>query len=161
SGGMVSFDGNAGSSIGTSGKNAVGLLAQSVGGGGGLIRTLALDQQGDQSNNADDDNPDTHNYFLDFGKAGAGFANGNGGQAEGSLNGTTVKTTGRMAHGVVASSIGGGGGAVGGGAVALVNLPNPDDAGKGDGGAVQVMLDSASINVSGIGSNGIWASSIG
>ena len=159
-GGLVDIGGLPGSSVATSGKHAVGILAQSVG-GGGMIRTLSLDQQGDQSSNSDNDDPDTHDLFLDFGKAGAGGASGSGGPAVVDLKGSSVTTTGRMAHGVVVSSIGGGGGAVGGGVVTRVDLPNQADASNGSGGLANVNIQDSTIQVTGTGANGIWASSIG
>ena len=147
--------------VATSGKHAVGILAQSVGGGGGLVRTMTTDQQGDQSASTTSDDPDTHNIFLDFGQAGAAGASGEGGQATVSLTGGTVTTSGRNAHGAVAASIGGGGGAVGGGVVNLIQRAAGAGASSGDASGAEVNLKNATIDVSGPGAVGAWAASIG
>ena len=152
----------AGGSVTTTGKHAVGILAQSVGGGGGLLRTMATHQQGDQSGSTTSDDPDTHNIYLDMGVDGQSGSTGNGGTVTVSLDsGTSVTTSGRNAHGIVANSTGGGGGAVGGGLVNLIQRAATSGASSGDGGAVTVSLDGAKIAVSGKNSVGLWASSIG
>ncbi len=46
---MTSGDGTAGSAIITTGKHGIAILAQSVGGGGGLVRTMTTDQTFDSS----------------------------------------------------------------------------------------------------------------
>jgi uncharacterized protein YhjY with autotransporter beta-barrel domain len=152
----------AGGSVTTTGKHAVGILAQSVGGGGGLLRTMATHQQGDQSGSTTDDDPDTHNIYLDMGVDGQSGSTGNGGTVTVNLDsGTSVTTSGRNAHGIVANSTGGGGGAVGGGLVNLIQRAATSGASSGDGGPVTVSLDGARIAVSGKNSVGLWASSIG
>jgi uncharacterized protein YhjY with autotransporter beta-barrel domain len=148
-------------SVATTGKHAVGVLAQSVGGGGGLIRTMKTDQQGAQLD-TDDDTADVHNIFLDLGVTGASGPQGKGGAATVSLaSGTSVTTGGRNAHGVVASSVGGGGGALGGGVINKIHWESSYGAATGDAGAATIALQGATVAVTGPNAAGLWASSIG
>ncbi len=94
SGGSVSFDTNAAPlGISTRGINAFGILAQSIGGGGGLAMTSA-------------------NIATSVSRLGGdGTTSGNGGAVSVQLGtGSSIDTTGFGAHGIVAQSIGGGGG---------------------------------------------------
>jgi uncharacterized protein with beta-barrel porin domain len=136
------------------------VLAQSVGGGGGLIRTLSLDQQGNQSDSTTSNEPDDFNVLLDFGQAGASGASGSGGHVQAYVGGS-VSTTGRNAHGVVGLSIGGGGGAVGGGVVNLIQRAPNAAPSSGDGGEVDIILNDAIVSVSGTNSAAVWGASIG
>jgi hypothetical protein len=93
SGGVVNVSAN-GSIITTQGNGAIGILAQSIGGGGGLT--------GDQS---------SARYGLDFinnTSMISGWGNGNTVTVNVSA-GTNIKTTGANAPAIVAMSIGGGG----------------------------------------------------
>ncbi len=161
-GGKVDVELKPGATVVTSGKFGLGILAQSVGGGGGLIRTMTTDQQGDQSGSDDSDDPDTHNIFLDVGVAGASGPNGSGGTVNVALDsGVAIGTTGYKAHGVVASSLGGGGGAVGGGIINLIDAAPSTGGSTGNGGAVTIALSQAIIETQGTGAVGLWGSSIG
>ncbi|MBZ9776536.1 autotransporter outer membrane beta-barrel domain-containing protein [Mesorhizobium sp. CO1-1-8] len=93
-GGDVYVHHNAGT-INTSGAGAIGIFAQSVGGGGGFGGSMTNSSEGDSS------------YSLQVGVNG-GFG-GKGGYVEVLVAGD-IHTTGALAHGVVAQSVGGGGG---------------------------------------------------
>ncbi|MGF6227304.1 uncharacterized protein YhjY with autotransporter beta-barrel domain [Inquilinus ginsengisoli] len=134
----------------TTGDYAFGVLAQSIGGGGG-IGTVQ---------------PSTGSVTTQLGGNASGGA---GGSVEVTGNDLNITTTGVAAHGIVAQSIGGGGG--------VIRVADPDpgvpavstswtgprsSAGAGDGGAVTVWVDNnAQVNVSGAGAVGVLAQSIG
>ncbi|WP_088155241.1 autotransporter outer membrane beta-barrel domain-containing protein [Achromobacter xylosoxidans] len=145
-GGGGGFGGNAsavnvstasGSVISTTGKFSTGIVAQSVGGGGG-----------------------TGSDFVSV-LGGQGGNGGNGGNA-GAVNvatAGTVTTTGDHAYGVLAQSIAGSGGAGGADTAELVSLGGD---GAGGGAAGQVTLsNSGSIATSGYNSHGMIGQSIG
>jgi hypothetical protein len=147
----------------TVGDNAIGVLAQSVGGGGGVGGTA----------NA----PNSNNVSV----GGDGSAGGNGGAVNVTVNGS-IATLGALAHGVFAQSVGGGGGL--GGAVeastleigvAPLGLYSVDTGipvavgvvgvagtggGGGNGGNI-TLTTSGTISTSGRGADGIFAQSIG
>ena len=129
--------------ISTSGANAYGLLAQSVGGGGGL---------GFTSPNV------TTNVTL------GGAGNGNGGDVGVTLlAGSAISTTGVGAHGLIAQSVGGGGGiggSVSGTPTLSTVLPGSSSYIPANGGNVTVNL-SGSIATTGAGAHGIIAQSVG
>jgi hypothetical protein len=171
-GGAVSVstgDGTAGSdspapssSIATTGKHGIGILAQSIGGGGGLVRTMTTDQTFDPSkilNNPQGRIADIQGFSLDLG--GQDGAGGHGGPVQVTVTGP-LTTSGLGAHAVVAQSIGGGGGFVAGG-----QFLGPIHAGggtnrTGDGGAVTIGLRSGgAIETVGDGAYGLFAQSIG
>ncbi|WP_174801325.1 autotransporter outer membrane beta-barrel domain-containing protein [Martelella limonii] len=81
--------------IGTSGNHAFGILAQSVGGGGGL-GGLAADEKALLTG-------------IEFRNGGDGGASGNGGEVDISNTGD-ITTSGAQSHALAAQSIGGGGG---------------------------------------------------
>ncbi len=81
--------------ISTSGDGAFGIFAQSVGGSGGFGGSMTSELAGDGA------------YSLQVGVSGGG--GGDGGNVEVRVAGD-IHTTGRLAHGVVAQSVGGGGG---------------------------------------------------
>ncbi|MBZ9988358.1 autotransporter outer membrane beta-barrel domain-containing protein [Mesorhizobium sp. BH1-1-5] len=81
--------------ITTNKDGAIGIFAQSIGGGGGYGGTVSSDAAGDSA------------FALQIG--GFGGRGGNGGQVEVTVSGL-IETFGERAHGVVAQSIGGGGG---------------------------------------------------
>ncbi|KAA0123607.1 autotransporter outer membrane beta-barrel domain-containing protein [Methylobacterium sp. P1-11] len=135
-------------SITTTGFGAVGMLAQSIGGGGGLASVAA--------------GPGGHRYT--FGIGGAGGASGNGGPVTVSLTaGAQVFTAGDAAPALLLQSIGGGGGY--GGAHQVMGYAVPyvlRDGSNGDGGAIRVTLDDgAAIRTTGTQSHGILAQSLG
>ena len=156
-GGAVTLD-NAGA-ITTTGKHGVAMLAQSIGGGGGIVRTMTTDETFDPAKI--DSNPqgrvaDVHGLTLAFG--GGGNPRGNGGEVQVDVAGA-VTTGGRDAYAVFAQSIGGGGGAAFGGQVLG---GNGGSTGVGDGGPVTVVTsDGTKINTTGDGGYGIIAQSIG
>ncbi|MGH6763714.1 MAG: hypothetical protein ACRECW_19245 [Phyllobacterium sp.] len=143
-------------SISTSGKGSAGVLAQSIGAGGGVIAVDGI---------------------TDI-KMGAGSLDDSGGAVSiFSRQGTLVMTTGESAHGLVAQSVGGGGGFVTG-ALGQSGLESPTDRiyvaigntqyPTGSGGPVSVIHDggrdagqSSLISTNGDQSRGIIAQSIG
>ncbi|MGK9167461.1 hypothetical protein KXR53_14245 [Inquilinus limosus] len=163
-GGAVSVTtggGTTGSNITTTGKHGIAILAQSVGGGGGLARTMTTDQTFDPSKiviNPQGRLGDVHGLGLTFG--GQGGIGGDGGQVQVTAAAGTVETSGLDAHGIVAQSIGGGGGIAIGGQVHLRPPPTSGGAG-GHGGAVTVKLQSGAITTAGDGAYGVLAQSVG
>ncbi len=153
SGGAVTVDST--SAVTTLGKGAVGIFAQSIGGGGGRGANEANGLSG----------------TLTLG--GLGSASGAGGAVTVAISGDGVVTKGRRAHGVVAQSIGGGGGYAGRpifGSRALYGSGldfGADGTASGSGGAVVVNLtESGFSSGSGIVTNGkfsagVFAQSVG
>jgi hypothetical protein len=90
----------------TFGSNAIGVFAQSVGGGGGVGGAA-------QGQN-----------YLTVAVTGAGGAGGNGGDVNVSVDGS-IASSGDFAHGVFAQSIGGGGGLAGSVEAATLVLSDP------------------------------------
>ncbi|WJS05674.1 autotransporter outer membrane beta-barrel domain-containing protein [Roseibium aggregatum] len=140
-GGTVTID--TGVTIKTVGGRAYGILAQSIGGGGGVsgsadggsISSLALN--------------------------GTDGTTGNGAEVSVTLDsGSTVTTTGRGAHAIIAQSIGGGGGLMGDISGAFNNGSIGVRDGDGTGGTIYVDVD-ADITTSGDGAFGILAQSVG
>ncbi len=148
--------------IKTGAKHGIGILAQSIGGGGGLVRTMTTDQTFDPSDLVD--NPqgrigDLHGLGLQFG-GGGGNSGGDAGAVQVNVSGSIV-TAGRTAHGIVAQSIGGGGGAVIGGQL-LGSSNSPTGSLTGNGGTVGVALSAGAVlTTAGDGAFGILAQSIG
>ncbi len=147
---QVSYDQGAALNIGTSGNGAFGILAQSIGGGGGLVgvsQGVALD------------------YYAIGMESASNSASGSGGAVSIALPAdTTINTTGTGAHGIVGQSIGGGGGLV----MSYQDSEVPqlvdtfgiaNASAVGDAGAVTVSTD-GQINVAGAGAYGVLAQSI-
>ncbi len=160
---VTNGDGNGGGAITTTGKHGIGIFAQSVGGGGGLVRTMTTDQTFDPAKILE--NPqgrlaDIQGLTLTFG--GQNGTLGEGGDVQ-VTSSSGIATSGLDAHGILAQSIGGGGGmAVGG----QVRLPSGGTGGaggaSGDGGTVLVALQPhAGIVTGGDGAYGVLAQSIG
>ncbi|KQQ26438.1 hypothetical protein ASF53_21140 [Methylobacterium sp. Leaf123] len=128
--------------LATSGSTAAGLIAQSIGGGGG-------------------DGGDGSAIFSS--KGGSGGPGGNGGAVTTTLGGS-ISTTGGLSHGAIAQSIGGGGGnggnASAAGTVATYTLGGTGGGG-GSGGTVSTTAQGATLTAAGSGANGILAQSIG
>ena len=165
-GGIVNIttgDGTSGSTINTTGKHGIAIFAQSVGGGGGLVRTMTTDQTFDPSKiviNPQGRLADIHGFSLAIGGQNGSFGTGGGVTV---LVSGPVTTSGLDAHAILAQSIGGGGGMVVGGQNNLA-LGGSGGAGgaRGDGGDVKVQLQpGARISTSGAGAYGILAQSIG
>jgi uncharacterized protein YhjY with autotransporter beta-barrel domain len=112
-GGVVDVKNNGG--IDTEGDGAHGILAQSIGGGGGTggsARALTLGL--DPSEWVGVTNPLAISQTVDIAIGGSGGAAGNGSLVRVESSGG-ILTRGADAHGIFAQSIGGGGGAGGGG----------------------------------------------
>ncbi|MGF6230087.1 uncharacterized protein YhjY with autotransporter beta-barrel domain [Inquilinus ginsengisoli] len=148
--------------ITTTGKHGIAIFAQSVGGGGGLVRTMTTDETFDPSKIVD--NPqgriaDVHGLTLTFG--GQNGVAGNGGDVSVTTGGA-ITTSGLDAHGILAQSIGGGGGLAVGGQVILPGGPISAGGATGNGGNVNVDLETGTaILTAGKGAYGIIAQSIG
>ncbi len=147
-GGSVAVN-NATLAINTSGANAFGLLAQSIGGGGGLGFT----QPGVPTTAALGGN-----YPF--------FGTNNGGAVNVTLaSGSTIFTGGSGAHAIVLQSVGGGGGIAGyatgaGGTPTLSTTPATRFTTAGNGGVVAATIG-GTIRTFGDGAFGILAQSIG
>jgi hypothetical protein len=137
-GGNVMVEPTAGSIITTGGAGAYGLLAQSVGGGGGLA--------GDVSGGP-----------LTFGADLGGASSGNGGTVAVTFSGA-LQTTGQYAHGILAQSVGGGGGLGGDNAGSYAGSTGMGSSGAG--GDVTV-TQGGMLVAAGEGSHGIFAQSQG
>jgi len=132
--------------ISTSGEAGIGILGQSIGGGGGNAGSAqgvsAVGGQGGAGGDAD-----TVNISMQ--------------------SGSSIQTSGLYAHGAVAQSVGGGGG--NGGSVFSLSLGSaeapPALGGSGSGGGrgdvVEVLGSGAAITTTGAGSIGVLAQSIG
>jgi len=166
--------------ITTSGSGSYGLVAQSIGGGGGhgADSTAGTNSWGDSGTNP----------LISFNAAmalgGDGGASGDGGPVTVTNNGT-ISTSGHNAIGLLAHSIGGGGGTAGSGNAYNTNRWVGDNTSQGqettvtistalgaggnggsagDGGAISVGITadkSAGFTTLGSGSSGIVAQSIG
>lgn len=141
-GGAVSID--LGTTITTMDDRAFAILAQSIGGGGGV------------SGAADGATLDSLNLN------GTSGATGNGGTVTVTLaDGSTIATAGRGAHAILAQSIGGGGGILGdAGGGALGNTGIAFSGGFGTGADVDVTVN-GDITTTGDYAFGILAQSIG
>ncbi|WP_429228489.1 hypothetical protein [Inquilinus ginsengisoli] len=148
--------------ITTTGKHGIAIFAQSVGGGGGLVRTMTTDQTFDPSKiviNPQGRLADVHGLTLTLG--GRNGIAGDGGDVAVTTGGP-ITTSGLDAHAILAQSIGGGGGMAVGGQVILRGGPGGPGGATGDGGNVDVDLETGTaILTAGKGAYGIIAQSIG
>ncbi|MGO1080838.1 beta strand repeat-containing protein, partial [Inquilinus sp. CA228] len=148
--------------ITTTGKHGIAIFAQSVGGGGGLVRTMTTDETFDPSKIVD--NPqgrigDVHGLTLALG--GKNGIAGNGGDVSVATGGP-ITTSGLDAHGILAQSIGGGGGMAVGGQIILPGGAGGPGGATGNGGNVAIQLNTGTaISTAGDGAYGIIAQSIG
>lgn len=137
------------SSILTAGEGAYGLLAQSIGGGGGVVLMKGIDATSGAASSR-----------ISIG--GASGVSGNGADVN-VTSGGAITTTGTNAYGIVAQSIGGGGGLFLGfnsnGAPVEPTVVK-EAGGNGSGGKVTVNVN-APIQVLGAGAIGVLAQSIG
>ena len=159
SGGAVTFADTGTTRIQTQGNNAYGIVAQSTGGGGGIV--LQSEVMGRLATTS----PNTFQTIVYGGGSQDSFDNG--GNVSVVLNtGSSITTTGSGAHGIIAQSVGGGGGIAGlpGNQPSLTTTQpagaNLQGNGYGNGGAVTV-TNNGTINVSGYGAIGILAQSVG
>ena len=132
--------------IATSGQNAYGILAQSIGGGGGFGFTA----------------PNNTNVTNTLGAQGSPTGNSYGQDVNVTLSaGSSITTTGGGSHGIVAQSVGGGGG-IAGFPTQTMTVQRASGGGTGNGQGGQVTIDvNGAINTSGTGAFGILAQSIG
>ena len=132
--------------IGTVGQSSGGIFAPSIGGGGGKAGAAF------SSTNSGDAN-------LALGVGGDGGAAGDGGAVNVRNTGGSITTTGAMADGIIAQSVGGGGGYVMSGSTVY----DGSAGGTGTGGAVTVSLgmDGSAVAVSAAGDSaaGVWLQS--
>ncbi|MVW78290.1 autotransporter outer membrane beta-barrel domain-containing protein, partial [Bordetella sp. 02P26C-1] len=149
-GGAVTVNLNAGSTITTAGAGAHALIAQSIGGGGGIAGDTAM---GVQLNGAD---------WIPTGVNADGTpvtsGDGDGGVVDVTSN-ANLSTTGANAFGILAQSIGGGGGLGGSANGGFAGSTGAAD-GQGRGQDVTV-TQNGTIKVSGQGATGIFAQSAG
>lgn len=159
-GGKVRVD-HQGDLISTTGKNAIGIFGQSIGGGGGVVTTTSTDQlkKGALANIED-----KFNISLGFG--GAGVQGGDGEEVRVIVTprsgGDAIYTTGNMAHGILAQSFGAAGGtAIGGKTVNKTSFFVPgSNSGTGNGGPIAIGI-ARDITTEGAGAYGVLAQSIG
>lgn len=155
---------NSGGTLTLSGKGSIGIIAQSIGGGGGEVSLLgtAFSPGGDAESDYDHGLlPSVPGIKI----GGSGGAGGNGGLVTVTESGS-IATSARDSYGILAQSIGGGGGIV----LTPLSTVSRDTINDmfgegtltGNGGAVNVTLASgASIVTKGAGAVGILAQSIG
>ncbi|WP_428929781.1 hypothetical protein [Marinibacterium sp. SX1] len=136
-GGDVSVTLGTGTEITTRGAEALGILAQSIGGFAG---------EGGQGNG-----------FVGYG--GSGESGGAGGAVSLSMTDTTVTTSGKDSTGIVLESVGGGGG-LGGKGGGVVALGGEGNAG-GAGGEVMADLDQVTVTTTGEHAAALSALSLG
>ncbi|WP_346908066.1 autotransporter outer membrane beta-barrel domain-containing protein [uncultured Roseibium sp.] len=156
SGGTITFDSDSGSigSIQTSGSRASGLVAQSIGNGGG---------------HGGNDISISAGIVVDVstGSSGGGGSGGDGGEIDIKHTYFTIDTEGDHAHGILAQSIGNGGGSSGSdinysGAVGVdVNTTTGGSGGEGGDGAKVQVTANEKITTEGDKAHGILAQSIG
>ncbi len=135
-GAAVTISTTAGATISTAGDGAYGVLAQSIGGGGGLGGSLA---------------DVTQVQPLAGGTGAIKGGSGNGGQVTINLTGTQLTTAGKLAPAIYAQSLGGGGGLIAQGGT----LFSGGAGGSGGGAGVSVTLVDTAIRATGIQSPGI------
>ncbi|WP_428927749.1 hypothetical protein [Marinibacterium sp. SX1] len=136
---------NTGTVLNTYGDRAMGIVAQSIGGGGGLGGTT------------DDESIASISFDSVDGVSGSG------GQVTVDLTSGYITTRGDGSHAIIAQSIGGGGGIGGDLSAATLDASyiNSDQAGvSGDGGVVDVTVGGA-IQTQGDNAYGVIAQSIG
>ena len=127
-----------GDNITTSGKGSVGVLAQSIGGGGGLAGDTGANET-----------------YTSFGSSTS--HSGSGGYIGITVNqGATVSTSGDNAPAMFLQSIGGGGGRITNATGAYVGTAG----GSGQGGSINVAVN-GTLQATGAGSGGIFAQSEG
>jgi uncharacterized protein with beta-barrel porin domain len=151
-GGPVNVTLESGASIHTSGTNSYGVLAQSVGGGGGVIVAGPT--------NVNPNNLFTHAQDT----PGGGLGTDGGSINVNTAPLTQIVTTGPGAVGILAQSIGGGGGIINGmDTLVLTNVPTNSPTNRqqtGQGGDITIYSDTE-ITTSGPNAHGIFAQSVG
>ncbi|MFC3638907.1 autotransporter outer membrane beta-barrel domain-containing protein [Camelimonas fluminis] len=177
SGGDGGAAGNGGSvevvnsgSVVTHGKGAIGVVAQSLG-GGGAVNAFQRSSYTPGASSGGGAGGGSSNAFFPAGKGGEGGSGGSGGAVLLAQNGM-ISTEGESAFGVLAQSVGGGGGG-GGSSSSVLNIllgysAGGDGGGGGSGGFVNVTstlppggLAAPSITTTGRLASGIVAQSVG
>jgi hypothetical protein len=149
-GGMVTVD-NYGP-ITTAGQDAIGILAQSIGGGGGYAGTATTTPGGFGS------------FGVNVTLGGGNGSQGNAGAVTVTDIGGNITTGGDRAIGILAQAVGGGGGVAATGSASLQNFTFQIGSGSSDSGGsgtVTVGVSGASITTGGAGAHGIVAQAIG
>lgn len=148
--GNVTVTTQAATSITTSGAGAVGILAQSLGGGGAIV------------NGMNGINLDPGANKIEY--SGLGNANGNGGHIQ-INNFADITTTGAYAHGIFAQSASSGGGLIGRADGSGVIFYGQNKAGRSCDplcqGNVDISLNGGTIDVSGTHAWGVAALALG
>ncbi len=146
-GGTVTLMLEGSTEITTAGDGAYGILAQSIGGGGGIAGDLSS-VQSYKTGTVD-------NIHSNSGDGGAVSIN---------ADGTVIATTGMLAPAIFAQSLGGGGGLLSYNQESSSTsdvLARGTAGGKGKGGTVTVSLTNSQVKATGTGSAGILAQSDG
>ncbi len=144
SGGDVSLTLAPNSTVWTNGDGAHGIIAQSVGDGGGIVGDLSgLSLETGYADQTSDGSQDSSQ-------------SGNGGNINVNFDGT-LETDGDMAYGIIAQSVGGGGGLSGQDGTLFAGSNNT---GSGSSGTVSV-TQAGTLTTYGVNSVGIFAQSIG
>lgn len=155
-GNIVRLESNEGLRVTTAGDSAFGILAQSIGGGGGIGFAQ------NSSSNATI-NGSLNNSTINLGGR-SGSSQATGGSVSIRVAGGSLATSGNGSHGIVAQSVGGGGGIANYAAAdtgfSLSGMLSTTNVTKGGGGAVAVDY-SGSISATGAGAIGILAQSVG
>ncbi|AJY45688.1 hypothetical protein TM49_08355 [Martelella endophytica] len=155
-GGTVGVELLSGEKIVTSGDNSNGIMAQSIGGGGGLaIAAFGTDTAA---------NDDTTSDVLDITLGAEAVSSNIGDLQSGAVTVTgkgAIATSGTRAIGIVAQSIGGGGGFIAASSTSISSVKFAAAQYSGVAYSANVSLDSGSIQTSGDGAAGIVAQAIG
>ncbi|MEP9375285.1 hypothetical protein ABLE91_01130 [Aquabacter sp. CN5-332] len=134
-------------SIITRGKGSVGLMAQSLG-GGGAVNAFQKTDITPASVRGGGAGGGSSSAFFPAGRGGTGGAGGNGGYVSVTNDGS-ILTEGSSAIGMLAQSVGGGGGSGGGSrtvlSIILGTAAGGGGGGGGDGGKVEVIPSSESV----------------
>jgi hypothetical protein len=157
--------------IQTAAHDSIGIIAQSIAGGGGIIKSLATDLEGSGGHSSEKET----DYSINLKFGGTGNANGTSGLVNvATATGGTITTKGDDSYGILAQSISGGGGLVLGGKpvgstasdffgtgqmTGSVNNDNVNSPTSGNSGVF--VTAGANITTGGNGAVGIFAQSIG
>ena len=156
-GGSVTVTNEGNALVHTAADNSIGIMAQSVGGGGGVGAFSIV-------GNASGGDASTNNV------GGSGGSGGNAGLVKVTNNGT-IQTDGAMSHGIYAQSVGGGGGSGGFVVSGTLNLGsggsnttiggNAGNGGSGGNGGDVIVTNTGAIIINKNNSVGIFAQSVG
>jgi hypothetical protein len=147
-------------SILTKSHNAIGIIAQSISGGGGIVKTLSTDA-GDNNGGAASASGGDYGINLTFGGS-SGTPNAGSSGLVNIMNSGSISTAGKDAYGILAQSIGGGGGLVLGGTPVGTNFFGTGKmVGSADVTDGVTVTNNGSIATTGPGAVGIFAQSIG